>query len=348
MVGKVLFVMEKYCDADPKYGPTNSESQLVGAVESSELVGEIKRFYYDTLCQQFGYRKMVELLLEDYQVFQPDLVIYSPMEGLLGIQLDPPGEITKAIPCVTYTHLWDTVGREDWVKQHWVPFTDYTGIADAVASNSKYGDDRRVIQAYSAINSRDFYNKHLERDIDVSFIGAVDYEGVRWPQRIRHINFLRANGINVFVAGGQRQKRISWEEYSNLLNRSKISLNWAANPGTGTSQIKGRAFESMACGAMLSEDNGTETKRFFASGKDFIIFDSPDDLLEKVCYYVKHDDERKAIALSGWERVTKLYNARNMWGYIFKKMGFEPPRKLTENPNYIQHQQKIDSLRNGL
>lgn len=320
-VNKVLFAMEKYCDADPKYGPTNSESMLVGAIQSTGLVGEMKHFYFDQLCKELGRERMSELLLEDCEVFRPDLVIYSTLGGLLGFQLNPPNEALNEIRrqgIKILTCLWDTVGIEEEIKWRWLPFFDYTAIMDS-SVGSRFSNNSRVIQAYSAIDPRDFYNRNLNRDIDVCFTGGVTPD--RWPQRARYINFLAANGINVAARGGQRGNRLSWEDYAGLLNHSKISLNWSIN-SNGLSQLKGRVFETMACGAMLIEDNGTETQRFFEPDKDFIVFESPEDLLKKIRYYLAHDGERKAIAKSGCDKVTNIYNARNMWGYIFERMGF--------------------------
>lgn len=346
MIDRVLFLMEKYCDADVKCGPTNTESVLVGTVMSTGLAKEGKRFYLDTLCQQQGKERMSELLIEDLAIFKPNLVLYSTLGGPLGLQLNPTNEVLNEIRkrATLFTCLWDTVRAEEVIKQRWLPFTDFIGVWDSVITPQRFDCDPRVTQAYSAIDPRDFYDKKLERDIDVCFVGAIDPNGQRWPQRIRYINFLKQNGINVVVLGGQRQSRLSWYDYANILNRAKISLNWSIDPPSGTSQIKGRVFETMACGAMLMEDDGTETKRFFIPGAEFVIFDSPEDLLRKVCYYLDHEDERHLTARLGQEKVTNIYNARNMWGYIFEKMGFEIPERLAKDNNYLIHNKIMEGF----
>lgn len=345
MVNRVLFLMEKFCDANPAMGPTNSESQLVGAIESTGLVREIKHFYFDVLHQRLGRERMAQLLLEDCQVFRPSLVIYTPIGGLLGFQLNPPNEVLNEIrkEIKLYTCLWDTTGIEQEIKWRWVPFSDYTGIMDSAVIESRFGRDPRILQAYTAIDPRDFHNNNPQRDIDVCFVGGID--PARYPQRTQYINFLRGNGINVVAAGGQREGRLTWEEYSGFLNRSKISLSWSKNPHVGTSQLKGRVLETMACGAMLIEDDGDQTRRFFNEGKDFIIFSSAEDLVKKIRYYLKHDEEREAIARSGHEKVTNIYNARNLYGYLFEKMGFELPDVLHTNEEYLLHRQILDTIR---
>lgn len=344
MINKVLFLTEKYCDADPKCGPTNAESMLIGAIKSTGLIGNSKHFYFDVLCQTLGKEKMGELLLEDCQVFQPDLVIYTPMGGLLGFQLNPPNEILNEIrkrAIKIFTYIWDATGREQEVKWRWVPFSDYTGILDSIITPTRFDGDPRIIQVYSAIDPRDFYNKSSERNIDVCFVGGTG-DPNRWPQRTWYINFLKNNGVGIVVAGGQRSNRLSWQEYANFLNRSKISLNWSKNLHVNTCQLKGRVFETMACGAMLMEDNGDQTRRLFEPGKDFVVFESPEDLLKKIRHYLEQNDEREAIAKSGCEKVTKIYNARNIWGYVFEKMGFKLPDDLVSNELFNLHREILN------
>lgn len=355
MLNRVLFLIEKYCDTDPKCGPTNAESMVVGAIRSTGLAGELKHFYYDVLAKSLGRERMTQVLLQDCDLFRPEAIVYTPMGGLLGLQVNPldgwlPGSQEFLVELhrrgiVVYSHLWDTIGRDEETLQRNIAVSDFVG---EVASNAdRFGEDPRVLQVYSAVDPGAFQDRGLPRDIDVVFIGAVDPSGQRWPQRIRHLNYLRDSGVNVLVAGGQRQGRLSWEEYAGYLNRAKISLNFSLDPPTGTSQIKGRVFETMACGAMLLEDSGNQTCRFFEPGKDFVRFGSQEDLLNRVRYYLQHDGEREQIAHSGREKVSQVYNALNMWGYVFEKMGFGPPDWLAADPSYQTHKEVLDGLRKG-
>lgn len=345
MINKVLFVVEKYCDGDIRYGPTTSESLVVGAIKSTGLVHQTKQFYFDILCHQLGRGRMSKLLLEQCAEFKPDLVIFTP----LFLPLEPPRDVIDRIANVlgikVYIQLFDfyTVRINSWL-----PFGNYVGIVcygiiDMVSSRLRYRGNPKVIQTYSAINPKDFYDENVKRDIDVSFVGSIDPEGIHWPLRSEYINFLRDNGINVVTCGGQKYNTISIEEYSNILNRSKISLNFCRR-GDGASQLKGRVFEAMACRSFVLEDDGSETKEFFEVGRDFVIFGDKKELLQKILYYLKHDREREEIAQSGYEKVTNLYNATNMWGYIFSKMGFELPNRLVDDKNYLLHQVKMESI----
>ena len=352
MINRVLFLMEQYCDSDERFGPTNSEMKLVGSVISTGLVGETRTFYYDTICRQIGREAMAKRLVSEFDEFLPELVIYSPLGGLHGLHHNPidinPGSagIVKHMRergAKIYSHLWDTVGRDHETGQRNILYSDYVGIADSVAHRFRH--EPKVLQAYTSIDSQYFHDHGLDRDTDICFVGGVDAEGQRWPQRARYIEALRSAGINIVVAGGQRQGRISWEEYAGTIGRSRISLNFARHDPIGTSQIKGRVFETMFCRTMLLEERGEHTWKFFRPGREFADYDGPDELIDRVRYYLSHEKERNAIADAGWGRATRIYNAVNLWGYLFEKMGYEIPHSLAADDAFREHRMIMDSLK---
>lgn len=137
--------------------------------------------------------------------------------------------------------------------------------------------------------------------------------------------------------------RLSVEEYSNTLNRSKISLGFCRD-GNGLPILKQKVFEIMACGALLLDDWDTEAADLFKEGEDFIIFHSKQELLDLVRYYLSHDEERERIAKSGCQKVINLYNATNMWAYIFERIGFDLPDELRGSENYLAHREIMESI----
>lgn len=319
----VLIVTEQYCDANPAAGPTNAESMIVGAIECANLPVKLKHFYYDQLSIHRGKEEMVKLLLQDIEVFNPEIIIYNPMGGGEGLRLNPPGEVINDLRkkgIKVYEHIWDSTGREGEIMQVNTAFADLVGVIDQDISPHSVFQDPRVIQAWSAIDNREFFDKRMKRDYDVCFVGSVDPAGVRWPQRARMINYLQAQGVQVKVRGGQRTDRLEWSEYAEILCRSKISLSISKNSPLGTSQLKGRVFESMACGAMLLEDDGDQTRKFFEPGKEWVMFTSPDDMVEKAIYYLRHPAEREAIALAGRLKLEDKYSAKVMWSMIFDRL----------------------------
>ncbi|EIJ79768.1 glycosyltransferase [Bacillus methanolicus] len=61
--------------------------------------------------------------------------------------------------------------------------------------------------------------------------------------------------------------------------------------------VKLRTFEISACGAFQLTDVREGLRSFYTPGVDIATFDSPNDLFEKIDYYLTHEVERSAIAL---------------------------------------------------
>ncbi len=66
-----------------------------------------------------------------------------------------------------------------------------------------------------------------------------------------------------------------------------------------------RCFDIMGCGGFLLSNFQEDFLRFFDPGVDFVFYESQNDLLNKVDYYLLHEDERKAIAESAYEKIKK-------------------------------------------
>jgi len=326
MIGKALFVVDQFCGGNPQWGPSNIEVVLIETLKDTGFVQEIAKFYYDQLAKQVG-SYMSEGLIEACAGYRPDLVIFFPM-GLLGI--DPTrvamSTISKTLGIKVLLMRGDSIGPEGHrFNTTWFPFVDYIVFLDSTLGHLGYGENPKAVQGVQSFNQKYFCDKKLERDIDVSFVGSIP----NFPRRAEYIDFLREHGINVVTRGGQRFDRLEWEEYSDIISHSKISLNFCLN-GSGYSQLKGRVFEVTACRTMLIEDEGIEAKEFFEEGKDFVMCHSKEEMLEKVKYYLAHD-----------RKVTKLYNSRNVWAYMLNKIGFS----VTGDKHWGELYSKLESLR---
>ncbi len=52
-------------------------------------------------------------------------------------------------------------------------------------------------------------------------------------------------------------------------------------------------------------------------GEDFVFFESKNDLLQKIHYYLVHEDERIAIAESGYQKVLKNHSFDTIFQKIY-------------------------------
>ena len=96
-----------------------------------------------------------------------------------------------------------------------------------------------------------------------------------------------------------------WNEMPLVFNQSRINLNFTIpNIRTG---IPLRCLDVMGSGGFLLTNFQAELPLYFENGKDCVWFYSQEDMLEKVDYYLKHEEERARIARNGYEKVKEQF-----------------------------------------
>lgn len=86
---------------------------------------------------------------------------------------------------------------------------------------------------------------------------------------------------------------------------SKINLNIALKGiEGGTPQ---RIMDIMGAGGFVMSTYCEETAELFEEDREIVMFRTPEELLEKVDYYLAHEAERKRIAERGYEKVLRCY-----------------------------------------
>ncbi|MDD6810723.1 MAG: DUF3880 domain-containing protein [Lachnospiraceae bacterium] len=98
-------------------------------------------------------------------------------------------------------------------------------------------------------------------------------------------------------------------EMPKVFHASKINLNITMRPiETGLSL---RIWDVLGCGGFLLTNYQAEIPEYFEIGKDLEVYESKQDLINKVDYYLNHDDKRMEIALNGYEK-TAAYHTYEM------------------------------------
>lgn len=85
-----------------------------------------------------------------------------------------------------------------------------------------------------------------------------------------------------------------------VFKTAKINLNISLR--SIKSGIPLRAFDIMGAGGFLLTNYQADFDDCYVPGEDYVYFESKEDLLHKIDYYLKHEEERAAIAESGFQR----------------------------------------------
>lgn len=90
-----------------------------------------------------------------------------------------------------------------------------------------------------------------------------------------------------------------------IFHCSKINLNITSK--TIQSGVPLRVFDVLGAGGFLITNYQTELFELFEPGVDLVVYEDLKDLEEKVSYYLQHEEERKQIAINGYNRVCNSY-----------------------------------------
>lgn len=100
-----------------------------------------------------------------------------------------------------------------------------------------------------------------------------------------------------------------YDEMPFVFKQSRINLNISLR--SIHSGIPQRAFDIMGSGGFLLSNYQSDFLDDFVPGEDFDYYESEEDLLTKIDYYLSHDKERSEIAANGQRKVAQSHTYRH-------------------------------------
>lgn len=314
---------------------------------------EVVYFPFDEVLREVGRREMNVKLLESLDRCSPDLCFFVLFTD--EISKETIQNITRQGKTITFNWFSDDHWRfklysKKWAHLfHWVSTTD----SQAIEKYCSIGYDT-VIKTQWACNSKSLREPGSQQlTYDVTFVGQPH------SNRRKIVAGLKRLGIRIECWGkGWPNGRLDQEKMLDVYQASKISLNFAepsvhlglepiakifltrrANDhlrlntvmemvgqlkallGPPRTQIKARDFEIPGCGGFLMTDASEEIQEFYTPGKEVIRFDGFDDLVDKIRYYLVHEEERERIRNAGFARTRRDHTFEQRFTEIFRVMG---------------------------
>ena len=167
---------------------------------------------------------------------------------------------------------------------------------------------------------------------DISFIGSAYWNRVNFLQPIignlmnkgLHINGIWWDRLPEFGAYPGQIEIGKWmgpTETAEVYSGTKIMLNMHRSPydesinqnksGVAAASPNPRTFEISACATLQLVDTREDLASFYIPGQEIETFNSQEELLEKVDFYLTHEKERRDIALRGLERTFRDHTYEN-------------------------------------
>ena len=315
-----------------------------------QLVDSVAAFDFMDVLQAKGRDRMNQELLDTVKRERPDVVVVVPYtDQFIPEVID---EINKYT--ITIGYFFDDMWRIEY-SRFWAGHFTYVTTSD-VNGVQKFRDAgyNNAIYSSFACNTQVFVRKDLPKLYDVSFVGQYH------PYRDWYVQQVRKAGIEVQVWGkGWGTGILDQDAMVNVFNQSRINLNlsnsvswdlryllWSLRSARSLratkinwqslrrkdsktrEQVKGRHFEINACGGFQLTYYTEGLERHYQIGEEIAIFASPEDLVEKIRYYLKHEDEREAIAQCGYKRTLAEYTMEKRFAQLFDAIRCSPGRML--------------------
>lgn len=159
---------------------------------------------------------------------------------------------------------------------------------------------------------------------EISFIGTAYWKRVKFfepiipflASRDTHINgwwwdrlsnyhlIAKKIALNDWVSPGKTASYYAGSKIVINLHRSVDEDSWNANRmyRIPALSINPRTYEVNACATLQLTDERSELKNMYIPGKEIETYSSAQELVEKVNYYLEHENERRTIAWNGYRR----------------------------------------------
>ena len=219
--------------------------------------------------------------------------LYNEKDPLLGID-NLPKEISSIIDKAIENQLnGDVYGLEELKK-----ILDINMISEfKTRSQSFYPSDMSVLDISDYVALNDYLAPH-----------------VTYKERVKLLNLisesLSDHKLHLFTQSktGDLSERIkihggvnSLTQMPFVFRQSKINLNITTR--SITSGLSQRIWDILACKGFLLTNYQPEINDYFIEGFHLETYKSYDELLDKIKYYLSHDNEREAIATNGYNLI---------------------------------------------
>lgn len=276
---------------------------------------------YRAASRLLGYRRhpvssslLNEALMTKAAEFRPNLVVV-----LMGFHIAPEvvAAIRNEIGAITVNYATDDpfnwrTGTPELIKS--IPHYDiYATTKQAIIPDVKRAGGREVRYVrFGYKSSVHFYDPPLLPDerkrfsADVAFAGEADADRLPFFRAL-----LRAiPNLNLALYGGLWNQDGQLRSYFRGPVRgrafrmahggAKIVVNLVRRENRDDHVM--RTFEGPACGAFMLHERTESHLDIYKEGRDAAFFESSDELIDKVRYYLLHDHERERIRQAGYSR----------------------------------------------
>lgn len=307
---RIFFVQSKYDYGDKTRGLSFEENNFLHSLIHDGY--DVIAFDPLSTMKKWGKKVMNRILLESVYRWNPDIVFFVLFKD--EIEFDTLVEIRDKMGIKTLNWFCDDHWRFNDFSRHYAPYFSYivTTYKKAVEKYKEVGYENVILSQWAC-------NHYLYRRLNLPYKYDVSFVGQPHGDRSVVIKKLAKAGIKVATFGfGWPSGRVSTYEMIKIFNQSKINLNLSNASRGQINQIKGRDFEIPGCGGFMLTGYNEDLEEYFSIGEEIEVYKDVDDLIQKIRFYLKEEDERERIKERGYLRVLRDHTYSKRFSDIFK------------------------------
>lgn len=264
-------------------------------------------WYFTIIEEQIKFYKPDVLFINMSGIFPPSFLKKIKMNVKILV-----GQIASMLPSVERLNPYDLI---------------VSSLPNLVEDIKNFGIDAELLPLAFETSILDVLKKTDKKKYKVSFVGGVTNVHSKNTKIVE--NLAKEIPVDFWGYGVERLNTDSplmshyhgeaWGlEMFQILSDSLITINRHSDILSPKFANNMRLFEATGCGALLITDKRDNLKDLFNVGEEVVEYSSEEDLINKVKYYLDHQDEAKKIALAGQRRTIKDHNYKKRSEQLMK------------------------------
>lgn len=280
--------------------------------------------------RRLGVKKANQIFLECCEHFKPDLIMLGHADIIHPVSLKQARQRDSALKIAQFNV--DPIFRDHNIKQinSKLPYVDASFITTAGEALSRFSRSGTKVcfmpnPVDSSIESYRAFDEDNEHDVFWALRATSG--SFKGDERIEIPLFLEQSGeLSLDYHGMNGKAELFGADYHARMAKSAMALNISVVRTYGHTPVSSEAERYLYASDRISHITGNGLLVFtpigngldelYAPDKHMIFYEGREELLDKLCYYKQHVNERRAIAKAGWQWAHEQFSVEKVTRYM--------------------------------
>lgn len=266
------------------------EKNIYDSLKARTPLLNVYKIYQNPQKEREYFNNLYQDIKQQIEISTPDVIFYSPTQPGDSLPCEYWHKLKVDFPHIKYVVIWWDYDEDDKGSPYLQFERDCLSWADLCIENSngtrlhkmkkclfpyeRHTNVGKVKFLPSVFDPTLFYEDYsAPKDFDIAVFGTAAGNRGYWIEQLSKRYGERFHHIGGFVHGGDI---LSIQEYADALRRTRICVN--TQTYSFREQCKGKVRETIASGAILVEEENTETRLFVGDSEACLFFNDIESL----------------------------------------------------------------------